>query len=425
MRDEAGPVDGGVRGGSVDAGAPVLQRLRGSGRDPRPFRQAEVRVWVAVSLGALALTALLPFVAPASVPWLSRTTPLLSLFFFLSAVGHWLRMRHRAFPVAATITMLLYALTAWAPAAFELEDFFIVALLSSFLVFALAGFNLVFILEEAVFDIQRLTHLRHPAWRFAPTLVVASLAWSLPLWERSGGPDLPALWIASLVNLLLLGGWWFVRAFNTVREGPVLKELHLVVASTLAMAAVLDAIGQVGRGAFIDSLLAYGVLVGTWLYVSYTTLQRTYFLLRAQNALPWLLFLLSASFALLQHAQLHYSVERTLGVTVLLEQRLAYLLVGIGIGMAVYVVQAVWRLMRSLRDDRRLDPRGRIVAGRVARLAEGLFGAEERLLRGTTYSVYAGVESLLPGEHHAPRERGWELDPDTGDLRRFDEGEEE
>ncbi len=387
--------------------------------------------WVAVILGILGMSAVLPVIEPGTAGLLQRTTPLISLFLFLAAIGHWLRMERRSYIVAGALTGLLYAITAWTPTAFGLEDFFVVALLSSLLVFALAGFNLVFILEEVVFDIRRLSHLRHPAWRFGPTLAVLALAWLLPMAWRVGAPVTKALWVVAIAHSILLGCWWFFRAFNPVPDGRVLRELHLFVAGTLLMAGVLDTIQLVaGRPGIFPSLLAYLVLIGTWVYVSYTTLQRTHFLMGSRNAVPWLLILMSASFAIIQHAFLHYRVEGSLGIAFVLNQRLAYLVVGLGFGIAVYLAQAMWRIFRSLRDDRSLSPKGRIVAGRFARLAESLLSAEHRLIEGATASVYQGMDRLLPGSHRDPvqhdwslRPTGWELDHETGRVRRLDSEE--
>ncbi len=393
-------------------------------RQGKRFHEADLGPWFGLVLALLVATTLVPILWPASQEWFQRSTPLFSLFFFLAAIGHWLRMRSRAFVVAGALTALFYALTAWTPLAVGYEDFFIVALVSSFLIFALAGFNLIFVLEEMVFDLQRVAHLRHPAWRFAPTFLVLGLAWVLPF----AGPLFEVFrttWIVALADLVLLGSWWFLRAFNPIREGPVLKELHLLVVTTIVMAAIIDLAGaSVAAPRASYSFIPFFVLVGTWIYVSYTTLQRTHFLLGGNNAVPWLLIMLSASFALVQHSLLHFRVEGALGVQVILTQRLAYLVVGLAIGMAVYVAEASWRVLRSIRDDRRLSPRGRILAGRFARLAEGLFSVEKRILEGTAYQVYAGMDRLLPGQHVAPKHRGWELDMETGKMRPIGSEEE-
>ncbi len=397
----------------MDGARPFPRRLARRGRR---FHESNIGPWLGFVLALLVATTFVPIVWPASQDWFQRATPLLSMFFFLAAVGHWMRMRSRAFVVAGALTGLFYALTAWTPIAVGYEDFFVVALVSSFLIFALAGFNLIFVLEEIVFDVGRLARLRSPMWRFGPTLLVLTLAWVLPLLGDLGSA-LRTTWIVAVANLVLLGSWWFLRAFNSLDEGPVLRELHLLVISSLLMASLIDITGAtVAAPRASYSFIPFFILVGTWLYVTYTTLQRTHFLLGGDNAVPWLLIMLSASFALVQHSLLHFRVEGTLGVQVILTQRLAYLVAGLAIGMAVYVVEAVWRVLRSLRDEKGLGPQGRIIAGRVARVAESLFSVEKKLIRGTAYQVYAGMDRLLPGNQVAPRHRGWELDMDTGKV---------
>lgn len=386
-----------------------LRRLRDHGHDHRAFRG--LGRWLLPSFLALALTAGLPFLWPESTTWLTRTTPALSLFFFLAAVGWWFGMRSRAFTVSGAFVLLLYAATAWAPFAFvDVHDFTVLALLSSFAIFALAGFNLVFILEEVVFDLHRVLHLRHRIWAFAPSLLILVLVIGLPVLRRADVFHAPTLWLGAILWAFVYVGWWTFRAFVPVREGPVLRELHMLTVGTLAAAAVVDLAkllrGEVG---FLPSFLMYGVMVLTWIYVSYTSLQRAHFLLRANNAVPWLCLLLSASFALLQHAHFHYSVEGLRGVQILLEQRIAYLVFGLWVGIAFYVLQSGWRVLRDLRDDRELGARSRILAGSLARLFEGALTTEKRL-EGAAARIYTRMDRMLPGHHTVAHPPGWGVD---------------
>ncbi len=401
---------------------PLLRALRQSGQEPAPFRRPGVRNWVLVTLAVLVLTTVLPIVWPATRPFFERTGPLLSLFFLVAAGGLWLGLGRRAFAASGAIVALFYVLTAWTPLAFDVDDFALVALLSSFGVFALAGFNLVFLLEEIVFDTHRLLDLRHPHWRYVPLAVVCALAVGQPLlWPPRDLPA-PAVWYASLVGVAILGGWWIVRAFNPLREGTLLRELHLFTVGVLAIGAVTDAVGLLHeqRG-ILPSLLAYLLLVGTWIYVSYTTLQRTHFLLQSHDPGPWLCILLSASFALLNHAFLHFRLEGTAGVNVLLDQRVAYLIFGLWVGVGFYVVRNGWRVLRHLRDDRRLSPGGRIAAGRLARLMEDILVTERRL-EDAAGRVYRSVDRALPGGPGGAR-RGWEFDAHEGGMRPLGTGD--
>lgn len=384
-----------------------------------------MRGWVLTTLVVLVLTTVLPIVWPATWPLVERLGPLLSLFFLVAAGALWLIPRERAFLVSAVIVAFLYAITAWTPLAFDLDDVGIVALLSSFGVIALAGFNLVFILEEVVFDAHRNLSLRSPTWRLAPLVVVLLTAVGLPLIWGPGNVPWSGVWFASLAGLVVLGSWWLFRAFNPVREGPVLEELHLFVAGILLIGAVTDGLGSLqGQTGLLPSLLAYLVLVGTWIYVSYTTLQRTHFLLRGSDVGPWLCILLSASFALLNHAFLHFRLEGGAGVAVLLGQRIGYLAAGLWVGVGFYVLRSSWRVLRYLRDDRRFTPRGRLAAGRLARLMESLLETEHRL-EDAAERVYHRVNRALPGYAGmaAATPQSWEFDASHGNLRPIeDEG---
>lgn len=401
-----------------------LRRLRDRGHDHRAFRG--LGGWLLPAFATLAVTAGLPFLYPDSTTWLARTTPALSMFFFLSAVGWWFRMGGRAFTVAGAFVVLLYAATAWAPIAFvDVDDFTVLALLSSFIIFALAGFNLVFILEEITFDLHRELHLVHRFWSFAPTLLIAGLIIGLPLLRDAGVLHAPTLWLAAVIWGFIYLFWWTFRIFVPVREGPVLRELHLLTVGTLAATGVVDLTrllqGEVG---FLPSIVMYGVMVLTWIYVSYTSLQRAHFLLAANNAVPWLCLLLSASFALLQHAHFHYSVEGLRGVTVLLEQRVAYLVFGLWLGIGFYVAQSLWRLLRNLRDDRRFTARGRILAGSMARLFESILTTEKRM-EGAAMRLYSGMDRILPGHHHAPIRPGTQWDVSMDGVVRVEADSEE
>jgi len=148
----------------------------------------------------------------------------------------------RAFAAAGAFVLALYALTWWTRLAFPLQDFFVLAVLVSFGVFGLAGFNLVFVLEEVVYDAHVRLHVRHQLWQTVPTLVVLALALGLPLWTQRGGPSLPALWTATLVCSVILLCWWFVAVTSNLRGGVVLRELHLLVIGALLASGAADAI---------------------------------------------------------------------------------------------------------------------------------------------------------------------------------------
>ncbi|MEK6975334.1 MAG: hypothetical protein AABY18_03220 [Candidatus Thermoplasmatota archaeon] len=397
---------------------PFMARLRRAGHDEAGFHAPKVGTWFRIGVAAIAVLAVLPFVTPQWSGTTERLATLSSLVFLIAAVGLWLGLGGRAFLVATAMVALLYAATAWTTFAFPLADFFVVALVASFSVFALAGFNLVFVLEEIVYDVHVLLHVRHRVWEVAPTLLVLAVAVGLPLWEAAGGPEMPALWTASIAASLALLAWWFVAVVNGIEGRMVLRELHLLVVGALLASAAADAIVLLQRlPLLIPSLIAYLVLIGTWVYVTYTTLQRTHFLLRGDDAAPWVAILLGASLAILAHAQVLFRSQGTQALTDLADTRLHYLSIGLWIGIAFYVLRSLARILGYLRDTRGLGVRGRQVAGTAARVAGSLEGTA-RGVHDAADVVLRGIDHVLPGQSAPPkRPAGWELDEDR--LRRL------
>jgi hypothetical protein len=398
----------------VDAGAqpsvggthePFLRRLRKAGRDPSSFK-GRARTWLVAGVAALAILAFLPIVAPAWSGLTERVATLLSLVFLMAAIGLWLGMRGRAFAVAAVFVLSVYALTFWTRLAFPLQDFFVLAVLVSFAVFALAGFNLVFLLEEVVYDAHVRVHLDAKAWVAAPTAFALALVVGLPLWDDVGGPSFPALWTASVVCSVLLLSWWFMVWAKGLQGTPVLQELHLFVLGVLAATALADgvrALDAIERlPSLVPSLLAYVVLIGTWVYVSYTTLQRTHFLLRGDNWRPWMAILLGASFAILAHSQVLVADRGTQAVADLVDLRITWVVAGVWLGIAFYVARGMTRIFRFVRQTGGVGERTANLAGTGERVAGSLAGTE-RMVSGAAAAVFRGLDHVVPGGSHAPK----------------------
>jgi hypothetical protein len=384
---------------------PFLRRLRRAGRDPAGFRQGRARTWFGLGVGTLAFLAVLPFFAPEWSTLTARVANLLSLVFLMAAVGLWLGMRGRAFVVASAFVLSLYALTFWTRLAFPLEDFFVMAVLVSFAIFVLAGFNLVFVLEEVVYDAHVRIHVSGRLWGLVPTGLCIALAWGLPLWRVEGGPSLPALWIASIVGALLLLFWWTVAWAHDVREQTVLREIHLFVIGALAATALADGVRALnGLPSLVPSILAYLALIGTWVYASYTTLQRTHFLLKGENWRPWVSILLGASFAILAHAQVLVQQSGTEAVSDLVDLRVAYLVAGVWLGIAFYAARGMSRVLRFVQEAGALGDRGRRIVGGAGRVTGGLEGTE-RVLEGAAAAVFRRIDHVLPGADQPPRKR--------------------
>lgn len=383
---------------------PLLRRLRKAGR--RPTFHGRARTWLALGVIALAVLAFLPIVAPEWSTATERVATLLSLVFLMAAIGLWMGMRGRAFAVAAVFVSSLYLLTFWTRLAFPLQDFFVLAVLVSFAVFALAGFNLVFLLEEIVYDAHVRISVGGRAWASLPTVFVFGIVVGLPLWaDYGGGPSMPALWIASVAGAVLLLSWWFLAWAKGLQDSPVLRELHLFVLGALAATALADGVRALDAvewlPALVPSLLAYVVLIGTWIYVSYTTLQRTHFLLRADNWRPWMSILLGASFAILAHSQVLVAKEGAKAVADLVDLRITWVVAGVWLGIAFYVARGLNRIFRFVRETRGLGARSAKVAGTAERVAGG-FMDTEKVVKGTAVAVFHGLDTVIPGKHKAP-----------------------
>ncbi|HET6398133.1 MAG TPA: hypothetical protein VFH47_01090 [Candidatus Thermoplasmatota archaeon] len=413
------PSDGG------DPHAPFLRRLRSTGRDPRAFRGRRARAYLAAGLLGLLALAALAARAPHHADAVVRVANLASLTFLLATVGLWFGMRGRAFPVAAALVAALYGATGWAGFAFAMPDIAPISLLVGFGLFALAGAYLVLVLEEVVFDTHRVLRLRRRAWRAIPTITFLCLTVGLVAWSLAGGPRLPATSATALCATILLSCWWFLRAFNEVRgENLVLRELHLLAVSALVAALLADGLRLVrGMGGLVPGLLGYGILLGTWVYVSYTTLQRTQFLLPARDPVAWLSLLLAASFAILAHTQVLYRAEGAHALERLVSLRIHYLIAGVWIGITLLALRGLLRAGRLLGPAARGEA-ARSLAGGASKVAAGIV-ATEAALGDAALAIYRNVEHALPGRHLDPVRprygRGWELE--EGGIRSLREEE--
>lgn len=396
---------------------PFLKRLRHLGHDETGFHAPQVQTWFKLGVAVIAVVAVLPFVTPQWSGASERLATLASLVFLVAAIGLWLGLGRRAFIVSGTLVLLVYAATSWTVFAFPLDDFFVVGLLVSFIVFALAGFNLVFLLEELVYDIDVRLHERGPNWTILPLGVALSVAIGLPVLARQGGPEFPLLWTSSLVACATLAGWWVATRLQRFDGRVVRRELQLFAIGTLLASALADGVGYLDRlhavSSLAPSLLVYLVLIGTWVYASYSTLQRTHFLLRGDNAAPWVAILLGASLAVIAHAQTLFVQQGQAAVVDFADGRVAYLNTGIWIGLGFYILRSAGRILSYLGQTGGLGDRSRRLAGQAARVADQLEGGTERVLAGAAQTVLRGIDHALPGRESKGRTpQGWELDDD-------------
>lgn len=416
-----------------DVHTPFLARLRRAGANPAAFRNQGILLWAGLGLAVLALLVLLPYLDRRAAPFTERLATLGALVFLFSAPALWMGLRKRSFLISSTFVMALYGVTGWTGAFLrDGDDLFFVAVLLGFAVFGLAGFNLVFVLEEIVYDAHRLNlrRFKGKGWIALPSLAVLALAIGLPWLQARIGVHLPALWFAAIACTVLMAAWWFFAALNRVASAPaILRELHLFVVGILLASALADSVPYlVDAEALIPGLVAYLALLGTWVYVSYTTLQRTHFLLRGRNAAPWVAILLAATYAIVAHAQvLNEAAGETQAVQDLFAQRMQYMVAGVALGIAFYVGRSLWRGLRLLGRSGVLPPLGRVVAERVARMAEGMV-VTERNVGKATIGFYRALDRVLPGQRvirPRPPPVGWELDEGSMAIQRLQDHPEE
>lgn len=396
-----------------DAQAPLLRRAKKAGATKAAFRAGGWGRWVTAALALLTATILLPFLAPQWAGLSERAATLAALAFLLAAPGLAMGMRSRAIAVATVVVLLLYGLSASGAVALHLEDLFLVTVLVSFGLFVLAGFNLVLILEEMVYDIHRLVlHPRNHLWFALPFILFALLALGLPMWAARGGPGLPIVYGAAVACTVVVGLWWMLRAALRIREEAVTREVHLLAFSVLAASLLAEGIRYLQEAEeLIPSVVAYLILIGTWIYVNYTTLQRAHFLLRARDPGPWIAILLSASFAIVAHAQSLFQKAGTAAVQDLTGVRVGYMVGGVAAGVLFLVVRGAWRGVNALAQEVRLSEASRRAAERAGRVAGTLLATENKVEEATLL-VFKAIDRVLPGTQQPPQRhpRPWELD---------------
>ncbi|MHB8633638.1 MAG: hypothetical protein ACYDBQ_06700 [Thermoplasmatota archaeon] len=397
---------------------PFLRALDASGRDRQAFRRGHLGWWALLGVLWLAVLALLPIDMPVLAPWTLRVDNLSALLFLAAAVGLWLGMGGRAFVVAAVVAAALYGLAASVALGFTIYDVESVALLVSFLVFALAGFNLVFVVEEVVHDLHQALQPRGPVVDAGLVVLAAGLTLFLPWFSRSGPMLFGVLWATSVGALVVLAGFWALRSTGRARGGPtLLRQLHVFVVGALAAALMVDLISALkGVNSLVPSLVAYGSLIGTWVYVSYTTLQRTHFLLPGNDPRPWLALLGGASFAILGHAQALYETEGSAAVGSLFVERASFLAWGAWLGLALYLLRGAWQGLLWARGP--VAGTGATLATGAAGVAAGLLATEDKVERAA-YTLFRRLDQVIPGPHHPPNrprmawERDLGIDPDA------------
>ncbi len=386
-----------------------MERARRSGAErSRPFRDGEARLWLWIGAAALVVLAFLPMQWPTSRHLAERLGTIFSMVFLVAAVGLKFRMGNRAFVAAWGLVSIAYVVSATAGVALlEQKDFQVLAVLVSFGFFVLAGINVVFVLEEMVHDTHRVLLSRQRFWAALPEATLLAATTLLAVLPALGGPRLAGSLGAGILGCTALGLYWVVRAFRRLRPG-ILRELHLLAFGVFLASLLADGVQYLSDASLlVPSVAAFLILVFTWVYVSYTAIQRAHFLLGGRDVLPWMAVLLSASHAILTHALVRLEAGGGQAVLELANQRTAYLVVGVWVGIAVYGLQGIYGLVVRIRDERALGPSSRLAAARLARLVETFLALQGRVAAGAV-ALLAGADRILPGQHHPP-ERVHEL----------------
>ncbi len=374
----------------------VLRRLKDSGRGVGKFHSAGGLPWILAGGLALAILIIVPLFFPKTEPWAERIATALALFWFILGVSSVLGLRARAPWIAAAVTVLIYAATAWLPA-IGVRDLFVLTLLVGFGLFVLAGFNLLFVLEEVVYDIHRLLRVRGQTWLVLPLLLGIVLVPSVFLAEAALGWELNALKVMVPFGVFMVLIGWLIRWRIRPRGESQLREIHLLVVGAIAGAGLADAVALLKEaGGLVPSIVAYLTFIFTWLYVTYTALQRAQYFIPGQDILPWIAVLLSSSFAIVAHVHSLYDVAGQAGLQYQVDLRVGYLVFGVWLGLTFFVLRGLWRTFQFIRDERTMGRRVRRTAGTLARVTEELIRTEDRI-EGVAYRALARLDRILPG----------------------------
>ncbi|MGB1697332.1 MAG: hypothetical protein ACPHK8_02920 [Thermoplasmatota archaeon] len=358
---------------------PVMRRIRADRRATSPLRDPLQRSILMAGLALLIALASLPFT---QVQWslpAERIATIASLFFLVAAGGQVFGLKGRSFIIAFFVVGALYGLTSLGQFVFEFEDFFVIAVLVSFLIFVMAGFYLTLLLEDGIAWVQDRVSPEEPQGSLVVFLLATILMGTLPalgafwIWFKW-------LWVTSLIGVVILGAWWAVHVKRNLHPDPVMRDLDLLVAGTLAAVGLAEVVSRIREEShFVPSVLAYVALLGTWLYLSYVTVRRTQALLKHNDPGPWLSILFAAAFSIIAHAERRFRIDVDYATDSLLGLRVAYLLAGIWIGIAFFAIRASWTTLQHVRDTAKLGTKGRKLARAAARVTEELLEAEQRI----------------------------------------------
>lgn len=358
---------------------PVMRRIRVDRRATSPLRDPVQRNILLAGLVLLIILGSFPFL---KVDWsvgAERVATIASLFFLLAAGGQAFGLGARSFLVSAVGVSLLYIFTAWTWFFFEFEDFFLIAVLVSFLVFVMAGFYLVLLLEDGVAWMQDRVSPDRPRGSLVVFLIAAGLMGVLPT-IGAYGIWLKWVWVTSVIGVVILGSWWIVHIKRRLHPDPVMRDLDLLVLGSIAAVGLAELISRIREEThLLPGIVAYVSLLATWIYLSYVTVRRTQALLKHNDPGPWLSILFAAAFSIIAHAERRFRFDADYAADSLLGQRVLYLLIGIWLGVGFFATRASWTALKHVRDTKGLSPKGRKMARAAARVTEEILETEDRI----------------------------------------------
>ncbi len=384
---------------------PIGHRLANPEERTRAFQQPQVLPWVITAVVALSTMVAMGFVRHESSAIIVVASTTAALFFLIFAFGLLANLGRRAAFVALGITGLLYALTEWTPWFVNVRSALVLAVLVAFVLFGIAGFNFLFMVEEVLFDIHSALHVRGTLWNVLPTVVILAtiplVYWILP----SVGIPWPTMSIAEPVIVLLLAIAWLVRW----RAGPsgikIVHEAHFLAVGIIVGAGLADIVRLLHEAeGIVPSILVYLSIIVTWIFISYTTLQRAQYFIRGTDVLPWMSLLFAAAFAVLAHVHFLYGAAGGIGLEAVNDVRINYLVFGVWLGLAFFVIRGAYRFFRFIRDQRGLDAGARRTAGQFARVMEFLMQSPERVEQEGKRAVKA-MDRALDGRSSRNRKK--------------------
>lgn len=372
---------------------PVMRRIRADQRASSPFRDPGQRTFLIFGGLLLAFLTSLPFWADQWTIGAERMATLASLFFLVAAGGQAFGLKARSFLVSFLVVAFLYVATAWTWFVFDLEDFFILAVIVSFLIFIMAGFYITLLLEDGVAWVQDRVSPEEPQGSAVMLLTSAVMMGVLPalgayvIW-------LKWLWIASVVGVAILGSWWLVHIKKNLHPDPVMHDLDLLIAGILAAVGLAEVVTRFREQAALPGILAYGALLLTWFYLSYMTVRRTQVLIKHRDPGPWISILFAAAFSVVAHALRRFRFDAAYAADSLLGQRIVYLEAGIWIGITYFALRSSWTALKHIRDNTNMSPKSRRFARAAARVTEEILEVEQKMDKGTS-RFFHGVDEAI------------------------------